>query len=114
MVAEPLWFTVRYGDDESQLFNSDCWGVVLLEHIQKKCGYAGSPEEFDLVQEDGTRMYLRSIGKQTARGTLTPKYAYILVKIVVDDNGAQTVEQLWRPPPGYEPPVQKVAPVKKK
>mmetsp|Transcript_20604 Transcript_20604/g.49416 ORF Transcript_20604/g.49416 Transcript_20604/m.49416 type:complete len:120 (-) Transcript_20604:189-548(-) len=105
MVAEARWFTVKYGDDESQPFNSDCWAVVLLDHIKKQCGFAAASEEFDLLQMDGTRLNLATLGRQSARTAITPKGAYILAKIVVDENGTQTVEKLWTPPPGYEPPV---------
>ena len=112
---EPTWFMVKYGEDESAPFNSDCWAVVLHDHIKKTCGHANAPEEFDLLQEDGSRVNLRSIDKESATGVITPKGSYILAKIVVDpDSGAESVEQMWTPPEGYEPPAAGKAPAKGK
>ena len=114
---EPTWFMVKYGEDESAPFNSDCWAVVLLDHMKAKCGYPNAPEEFDLLSEDGQRLNLLAVGKESAIASITPKSSYILAKIVVDEeSGAETVEQLWTPPEGYEPPAAagKGAPAKGK
>ena len=42
------WFNVKYGEDNSALFNMDCWAIVLIEYIKERCGYA------DLLEPAGT------------------------------------------------------------
>ena len=103
-MAAPTWFMVKYGENESAIFNSDSWAVVLIDHIKVKCGHEGAPEEFDLLKEDNSRLNLRSIGTVSAKDTITPKGTYILAKINVDESGAESVEQMWTPPEGYEAP----------
>ncbi len=115
------WFTVRYGADQTQLFNLDCWGQarfhplrtaatawrtgraltaarsqVLLDHIKSRCGFGAIPEEVDLQPEDGTGLVgLPKVGRSPAAGVLKPKATYNLCKLVVPaEGGAPTVERL--------------------
>ena len=43
----PFWFSVRYGDDQTQLFNMDCRASVLVDHMKQKCGYGHFAEGVD-------------------------------------------------------------------
>jgi len=108
----PTWFTVKYGEDQQLPFNSACWAVVLHDHIKATCGYGGQEEEFDLLPEDdlASRANLLAVGKETATGVITPKASYILAKLVKAEDGTESIEQMWTPPEGYEPPVPKNAP----
>ena len=112
----PTWFTVKYGDDLSLPFNADCWAIVLLDSIKLRCGHKDATEEFDLLEEIGSRVSLLAVGMQAATSVLASKGVYILGKIVEAEDGTTSVEQLWTPPEGYEPPAAtgKGAPSKKK
>uniref|UniRef100_A0A7S4BZY5 Uncharacterized protein n=1 Tax=Chrysotila carterae TaxID=13221 RepID=A0A7S4BZY5_CHRCT len=104
----PYWFTVKYGEDETQLFNMDCWSVVLCDHIKERCGFADMPEQIDLQREDKSVVGLAQLGKQYASLVLAPKAKYSLCKLVKEADGSPpSVESLWTPPE----PVQEVQPV---
>ena len=103
----PFWFTVKYGKDQQEIFNSDCWACVLYDHIKRTCGYFDMQEEIDLQREDGSRLELGSVGRERAYGTVASKGTYILVKLIEpeEEGGAPTVEPLYEPPEGGEIPV---------
>merc|ERR1711988_1695380 len=99
------WFNVRYGNDDTALFNADCWALVLLDYIKERCGYDALDEPIDLLKEDGSPIDLRNLGTELATTVLDPKGTYILAKVVASEQegGAPTFEQLWTPPEGYKP-----------
>ena len=102
-----FWFWVKYGQDQQELFNSDCWANVLRDYIKERCGYADIPEEVDLQREDGTRVELGSLGRTNASGSIPAKGSCYLVKLVPhpeDDAAAPTAELLYEPPEGGEVP----------
>ena len=102
------WFNVKYGENESALFNMDCWAIDLIGYIKERCGYGDLLEPVDLMKEDGSAcMNLRDVGTETAIGILEPKASYILVKVNASETegGPPTFENLWEPPEGYEAPV---------
>ena len=105
--ADPTWFWVKHGADQQDMFNADCWAIVLLDDIKERCGYGHIEEEIDLQREDGTRIELNTMGKASAIDTLESKGTYILVKLILahEPGDPPTVEMLWEPPEGYEAPV---------
>uniref|UniRef100_A0A7S0LJW8 Uncharacterized protein n=1 Tax=Coccolithus braarudii TaxID=221442 RepID=A0A7S0LJW8_9EUKA len=99
----PFWFTVRYGVDQTQLFNMDCWAVVLCDHIKLKCGYSDIPEQVDLLKEDNSLVGLSKVGKSYASAVLTSKAKYCLCKLVQPEDGSNpTPQSLWTPAPSAE------------
>ena len=113
---QPYWFNVKYGEDESALFNADCWAVVLLDYIKERCGYNHYDEPIDLVQLNNTPMNVREVPHgESALTVLEPEATYILVKVVAPEveGGPVTLEQLWTPPEGYEAPPDPAAGKKK-
>ena len=32
----PWWFSVKYGEDMTQLFNMDCWACTLVNHVRRE------------------------------------------------------------------------------
>merc|ERR1712087_874578 len=94
----PYWFTVRYGMDQTQLFNMDCWAVVLCDHIKAKCGYGDILEQVDLLKEDNSLVGLSKAGKAYASTVLIPKAKYYLCKLPQTEDGSNTTPQsLWTP-----------------
>ena len=113
---KPYWFNVKYGEDESALFNADCWACVLLDYIKERCGYNHFDEPIDLVQMNNTPMNVRDVPyRESALTVIEPKATYILVKVVAPETegGPVTFEQLWTPPEGYEAPPDPAAGKKK-
>ena len=96
--AGPYWFTVRYGANDTMLFNADCWAAVLLDYIKEACGYADLAEPVDLQKEDGSCVGLLELGKAVATEKLDPKGTYILCKVITSDDGPSTYESLLSPP----------------
>lgn len=78
--AEPAtacWFSVKYDfkglhdildPDRTDLFNADCWAVVLLQHIKQHCGYADMLEPIDLMTEAVRRIAVPGSALFRARG----------------------------------------------
>eukprot|EP00908_Phaeocystis_cordata_P009268 Transcript_20019.p3 GENE.Transcript_20019~~Transcript_20019.p3 ORF type:complete len:129 (-),score=66.13 Transcript_20019:278-664(-) len=104
----PWWFSVKYGEDMTQLFNMDCWACTLVNHIKDKCGYEKIPEPVDLQKEGGGMVELHTAGRTSAKDMLEPKATYILCKMAVPEDApegtAPAPEMLWTPPEGYEAP----------
>ena len=101
----PYWFSVKYGEGETALFNANCWSAVLLDYMKERCGYGHLEEPVDLQKEDGTNVGLLEMGKAMATDTLAPKGTYILCKVNPGEDGApSTYEQLYTPGEGMEVP----------
>ncbi len=89
-----MFFTVRYGDDEYQLFNSHCRNKVLLENMRKRCNC--SPNDvIDLADEQA---HVKNLSDQPhfkfASLTLQPRATYILVKV---DERARDGQRIYTP-----------------
>ncbi len=80
-----MFFTVRFGDDDYQLFNANCRNKILLENIRKRCNCSPS-DVIDLADEQA---YVKNISEQPAYKfaslTLQQRATYILVR--VDERG---------------------------
>lgn len=112
----PFWFNVKYGSNDSALFNADCWAAVLLDYIKERCNYSHLDEPIDLLKEDGSPLNVREVPHgDLATTVLEPKATYILCKVVAPEveGGAATFEQLWEPPEGFEAPPPPAAGKKK-
>ena len=116
MAEGPFWFTVKFGDNQTALFNADCWAIVLHDYIKESCGYADLFEDIELQREDGTYIGLKGMEKTTATEALKPKEVCILCKVVApeEEGGPPTYEVLWTPPEGEEVPAAAVPAGKKK
>merc|ERR1712087_63135 len=96
----PYWFRVRYGDNQTTLFNMDCWGIVLVHHMKEVCGFAEIPETIDLQRDDSSLVGLSDIGTQSAKDKLKPKATYTLCKLIPPEveGGAVVPELLYTAP----------------
>lgn len=105
-LPDPTWFWVKYGAEQQELFNADCWAIVLHDAIKERCGHKHIPEVIDLQREDGSRVDLYMIGKESALDAITSKGTYTLVKLIPseEEGGEPTVESLYEPPEGAEAP----------
>ena len=114
----PHWFTVKYGEGQTTLFNADCWAVVLLDYMKERCGYSDLAEPVELKRfSDGSCVGLLTLGKTMATEALQPKEVCILCKVVAaaeDGSTPQTYEDLYNPPEGEAPPPEPVPAGKKK
>merc|ERR1712100_634837 len=86
----PFWFYVKYGEQQEQIFNMNCWSVVLNDYIKATCGYGDIPELTDLQEEGGGLVELAAAGKAYAYTVLEPKGNYILNKMEVGEDGTTT------------------------
>ena len=105
----PFWFTVKFGEGQTALFNADCWAVVLLDYVKERCGYAELAEQVELMREDGTSVGLLELGRTQATQLIKPQEVCILCKVVPaseDGSTPQTLEQLYEPP-GNDAPEKK-------
>ena len=103
-MAEPFWFTVKYGDGQQELMNADCWSCVLCDFMKIKCGYADLDEPVDLLKDDGSCVGLQGQGKVLARETLASKGVYTLCKVVpaAEEGGTPELVALFSLPDGGE------------
>ena len=78
-----MFFTLRYGEDDELLFNSNCSIKVLLENIKKRCKRAAN-EIIDLADDQAQ---VKNLSDQPdfkyASLLLQPRMTYILVKVNV-------------------------------
>ena len=112
--SPPHWFSVKYGEGETALFNANCWSVVLLDYMKERCKYETLEEPVDLQREDGSPVNLIELGKTMATEALQPRGTYILCKVNTSEEGVTSLESLWTPPEGQEVPVPAAAAGKKK
>ena len=116
MQEGPWWFSVKYGEDKTALFNMDCWSCTLIAHvssppgplpachgtshtqlpsqcrraqIKEKCGYEELTEDIDLQKDVGGMVELHTHGRASARELLTPKATYILCKMAVAEDAPE-------------------------
>lgn len=72
-------FTVKYGNDQQKIFNSNCQVINLLQHIATACGCKG---EIDLAEEStGLLQFLRDFPYVYANTALKPRGSYVLVQV---------------------------------
>ena len=85
----PYWVQVKYGKDQTMLFNSDCLAVLLADQIKRQCGYEHLSEDIDLQKEDTSMVGLRGKGgvERRASEVLTSKGIYFLCKLVISAEG---------------------------
>ena len=94
MSEEAYWITVKYGTEESALFNSDCWAVVLCDYMKERCGFGDLAEPVDLLDEGGNPVKLQEAGKEYAKTLVKAEGTYTLCKVIPTEDGS---------PPTYEP-----------
>ncbi|PIK54270.1 hypothetical protein BSL78_08843 [Apostichopus japonicus] len=75
-----VFITVRFGDDQSALFNPNCRNVNLLRDIKRKCD-CNIEETFDLSDENGEVANLWSHPEDYGRNYLTERGNFILVRV---------------------------------
>lgn len=83
-----MFITVRYGDDQSVLFNSDCRNIILLNNIKQRCKCVDE-NVVDLSDESGSVVNLSSHLHEYGKNYLMDKGSFILIRVEtkMDDNG---------------------------
>ncbi|XP_033121063.1 uncharacterized protein LOC117120149 [Anneissia japonica] len=74
-----MFITVRYGLDQSLLFNPSCTVVNLLRSIRIRCGYGNSNIDIDLADEAGVMKELGKYQYECADKLLSPNHIYVLI-----------------------------------
>ncbi|MFN3245260.1 MAG: hypothetical protein ACK42K_01030 [Leptonema sp. (in: bacteria)] len=73
-------FTVRYGNDQQKIFNSNCQAVNLLNYIKHACGYSNI--DIDLAEEStGQILYMPDNPLEYASSYIKPRTNYVPVQI---------------------------------
>ncbi|KAL4238970.1 protein cxorf65 [Mactra antiquata] len=85
-----MFVTVRYGDDQSRLFNINCRNEVLLYQIKKRCKM-DRDEIIDLSDEHGTVKNLRQNLNEYGYDYLKERESLILLR--VDLSNADHLEE---------------------
>lgn len=80
IMDEPTFIVVRYGDDESALFNPYCTSHTLTEWIRKKCK-CDDDITIDLVDLEGQVKNLPTRPKEYANEMVTGRETYILIRV---------------------------------
>ncbi|KAJ8044599.1 hypothetical protein HOLleu_07384 [Holothuria leucospilota] len=81
-----VFITVRFGDDQSALFNPNCRNVNLLRDIKRKCD-CNLDDTFDLSDESGEVANLWSHPEDNGKNFLTERGNFILVRVEREDEG---------------------------
>ena len=76
-----MFISVKYGDDELEIFNANCISVVLLACIKETCGIVDDSTTIDLCDETGLVKNLSSHADEYASNYLAHRGIYILVKV---------------------------------
>ncbi|XP_069134961.1 uncharacterized protein CXorf65-like [Argopecten irradians] len=79
-VDEQTFIVVRYGDDESALFNPYCTSHTLTEWIRKKC-HCEDDITIDLVDLEGQVKNLPTRPKDYASEMVTGRETYVLIRV---------------------------------
>ncbi|KAJ3360941.1 hypothetical protein GGF32_007874 [Allomyces javanicus] len=75
------FFTVKYGDNDERLFNSNCLNTVLLGHIKAALKLTFS-EPVDLALDSGDVLDLASKPREYAKKYIEPRAVCTLLKVV--------------------------------
>eukprot|EP01114_Cavostelium_apophysatum_P011630 TRINITY_DN25984_c0_g1_i1.p1 TRINITY_DN25984_c0_g1~~TRINITY_DN25984_c0_g1_i1.p1 ORF type:complete len:177 (-),score=16.47 TRINITY_DN25984_c0_g1_i1:34-564(-) len=90
-------FTLRYGNDQTRLFNSNCQCINLLQHIRSVCNLQHIPQgELDLADETtGYLQFLKDSPLEYANTLIKPRSTYVPIHVKVnEDNSVVTVPLL--------------------
>ncbi|XP_068679263.1 uncharacterized protein C22orf15-like [Montipora foliosa] len=74
------FITVKFGDDEEELFNPNCVTVNLLDNLRRRCG-CQKGVTLDLSDEDGEIKNLHEFPTQYAHRILKGREVFILIKV---------------------------------
>ncbi|KAJ3368974.1 hypothetical protein GGF31_005935 [Allomyces arbusculus] len=87
--ATMTFFTVKYGDNDERLFNSNCLNTVLLGHIKAALKLT-FPEPVDLALDSGDVLDLASKPREYAKKYIEPRAVCTLLKVVQDEDDGGT------------------------
>ncbi|KNE70050.1 hypothetical protein AMAG_15039 [Allomyces macrogynus ATCC 38327] len=87
--ATMTFFTVKYGDNDERLFNSNCLNTVLLGHIKAALKLT-FPEPVDLALDSGDVLDLASKPREYAKKYIEPRAVCTLLKVVQDEDDGST------------------------
>ncbi|XP_073258344.1 uncharacterized protein C22orf15-like [Porites lutea] len=74
------FITVKFGDNEEELFNPNCVTVNLLDNLRRRCG-CQKGVTLDLSDEDGDIKNLHEFPTQYAHRFLKGREVFVLVKV---------------------------------
>ncbi|XP_061193024.1 uncharacterized protein CXorf65 homolog [Saccostrea echinata] len=75
-----MFVTVKYGDEQSRLFNANCRNDVLLQHIKKRCD-CQRDDIVELSDEKGVVKHLRNYPYDYGIDHLRERETLILLKV---------------------------------
>lgn len=86
--AQPTFFTVKYGENDQQLFNSDCSLILLVQSIKQHCTNQEYYEGLALISEQCEVINLSEHASSLENGKplFTGRGMYIL--LALEDNGS--------------------------
>lgn len=75
-----MFVTVKFGDEQSRLFNANCRNDVLLQHIKKRCD-CHREDDVELSDEKGVVKHLREFPYDYGIDHLKERETLILLKV---------------------------------
>ncbi|XP_048736305.1 uncharacterized protein CXorf65 homolog [Ostrea edulis] len=75
-----MFVTVKYGDEQTRLFNANCRNDVLLQHIKKRCD-CHREDIVELSDEKGVVKHLRNYPYDYGIDHLRERETLILLKV---------------------------------
>ncbi|VDI11790.1 Hypothetical predicted protein [Mytilus galloprovincialis] len=93
-----MFVTVKYGDDQSKIFNANCRNDILLHSIKEKCK-CNSNDIVELSDEDGIVKDLRRHPFEYGVDFLKERETLILLKIegLYHENDFDRSRTIYRP-----------------
>ncbi|KAK2140075.1 hypothetical protein LSH36_1492g00003 [Paralvinella palmiformis] len=76
-----MFFTVRYGNNNREIFNANCRNVLLLQHIKEKCN-CSETETVDISDEYGVVKNLHQHLLDYASEFVQDRENVVLVRVV--------------------------------
>ncbi|XP_069116406.1 uncharacterized protein CXorf65 homolog [Argopecten irradians] len=76
-----MFVTVKYGDQQSRIFNANCRNEVLLHHIKRRCECVEREDIVELSDEKGVVKNLRNFPFDYGSEYLKERETLILLKV---------------------------------
>jgi len=77
---------VRYGENQTAIFNSKCQKLILLEVIKRRCGCGNIQGGIDLITWKGELQNISQSDHIYADDCLKERESYVLVKVIDDES----------------------------
>lgn len=106
-----MFVSVRYGDDDMVILNTDCEVQVFNNCLREKCNLVESKDLIDLADEFGTVQYIsKRAPRVRVNSILETRLEYVLIQLKKEANGTVVDSLLNNWVPRTESQVEEVAP----